>query len=475
MPDESSVTASEKRQVMTPQEAALARERVGPLLLRLAIPAIIAQLVNALYNIIDRVYIGNIPEVGGRLLTGVGVTFAIIMVINASASLIGSGGAPLLTMHLGEGNETAAAHVLNQAFIYLLLLAAIIMPAIWLTQDRFLCWFGASEATFAAARNYLTIYTLGTPFVMISLGMNAFINAQGHASLGMRTVLVGAVANLILDPIFIFGFGMNERGAAIATVISQALSAAYVLRVLTGGRLTVGLRSALMRRIDWETLGRIVSLGLAPFVMSSTEGLLQVVQNSTLQRHGGDAAVGAMVIIGSIMQFVLLPTGGLTRGAQPISSYNYGALQFDRVRQAVRKLVTYSMVWAGTMFALVQLFPGVFVRIFNADPEMIRFTSPLLRLYMLGVIFMGLQISLQNSFVALGQARRSIALAMLRKLVLLIPLILILPRWFGYRSVFFAEAIVDFTAAAVTTTVFVTGFRSILDARRRSVEAQNAG
>ncbi|MDI9497947.1 MAG: MATE family efflux transporter [Bacillota bacterium] len=466
---------SEKRKTMTPQEEALLRERVGPLLLRLAFPAIVAQLVNALYNIIDRVYIGNIPEVGGRLLTGVGVTFAIIMVINASASLIGSGGAPLLTMHLGEGDRERAAHVLNQSFVYLLLLAAMIMPAIWLTQDRFLYDFGASEATFAAARNYLTIYTLGTPFVMISLGMNAFINAQGFAALGMRTVLVGAVANLILDPIFIFGLGLNESGAAIATVISQALSAAYVLRVLTGGRLAVGLRPALMRRIDWKTLWRVVSLGLAPFVMSSTEGLLQVVQNSTLQRHGGDAAVGAMVIISSIMQFMLLPTAGLTRGAQPIISYNFGALEFARVRQAVRKLVTYSVIWAGTMFALVQLFPGAFVRVFNSDPDMVRFTSPLLRLYMLGVVFMGLQISLQNSFVALGQARRSIALAMLRKLILLIPLILILPRWFGYRSVFLAEAIVDCTAATVTTIVFVSSFRSILDARRRMAEAGHAG
>ncbi|MDI9470570.1 MAG: MATE family efflux transporter [Bacillota bacterium] len=472
---EPKASVSEERKEMTPQEKALARERVGPLLLRLAFPAIVAQLVNALYNIIDRIYIGNIPEQGGRLLTGVGVTFAIIMVINASASLIGSGGAPLLTMHLGEGDKEAAAHVLNQAFIYLLLLAVIIMPAIWLTQDRFLYWFGASEVTFAAARNYLTIYTLGTPFVMISLGMNAFINAQGFTSLGMRTVLVGAVANLILDPIFIFGLGLNESGAAIATVISQALSAAYVLRVLTGGRLAVSLQPVLMRRIDWKTFGRIVALGLAPFVMSSTEGLLQVVQNSTLQRYGGDAAVGAMVIIGSIMQFILLPTAGLTRGAQPIISYNYGALQFDRVRAAVRKLVMYCVIWVGSMFLLVQLFPGAFVRIFNSDPEMIRFTSPLLRLYMLGMIFMGLQISLQNSFVALGQAKRSIALAMLRKLILLIPLILILPLWFGYRAVFFAEAIVDFTAAAVTTIVFVTGFRSILDARRRAVETRRGG
>lgn len=450
---------------MTPQEHDLRFKPIPKLLLQLAIPMIVAQVVNALYNIVDRIYIGNIPGHGSTLLTAVGLSFAAIILINACTVLIGAGGSPLLSIQLGEKNQEKASEILNESLVYLLGLAVIIIPLIYFGQDYFLPYFGASDQTFQPAKDYLSIYVLGTPFVMISLGMNFFINAQGLARQGMISVLIGAVANIILDPIFIFGFNMNVKGAAIATVLAQGLSAAYVIYILTRPHIAVRLNLKKILQTRGKNLAHITALGVSPFVMQSTEGILLIIQNFVLQREGGDLALGAMVIFGSITQFLILPMTGLTLGAQAITSYNFGAGLVDRVRENIRIVVRYATIWVVSMQLIVSLFPNVFLRIFSQDATLLNYAGPLLPLYIGGIFLAGFQSTFQTSFIALNQAKISSFLAIVRKGVLLIPLILILPIWFDAFGVFLARPIADSLAALTTTAFFLYHFPRLLKER----------
>jgi putative MATE family efflux protein len=426
---------------------------VKKLLIRLSVPAIVAQLINALYNIVDRIYIGNMKDIGHLAITGVGLTFPIIMLISAFASLIGMGGAPLLSMSLGEKNMKKAQKILGTCMVTLVILAVILTAVFWICKVPFLYAFGASDQTISYADDYISIYLCGTIFVMAALGLNNFINAQGFTKIGMITVIVGAVCNIILDPIFIFAFGLGVRGAAIATVISQAVSAIWVLCFLFGKKATVKVKWKFLR-IDWRILGSILALGVSPFIMQSTESLVMIVLNSLLQYYGNDYYVGAMTIISSVSQLVMMPMTGLSQGAQPIISYNYGAEQLDRVRRAFHLLLRYCATYSTIIWLAFMIVPQAFVYIFNSDPKLVETAVPALRIQM-GMIFaMGVQHACQNSFLSLGQAKISLLLALLRKIVLLIPLAFILPIFLGVDGIFYAQPVADILAASTTATCF---------------------
>ncbi|MCI5765821.1 MAG: MATE family efflux transporter [Clostridiales bacterium] len=445
-----------------PLQNDLGRDPVGRLLFRLAVPAITAQLINALYNIVDRMYLGHLPGSGTLALTGVGVTFPIIMIISAFASLIGMGGAPLASIKMGEGDQARAERIMGNCFATLLGLSAVLTVFFLATKDTLLYWFGASDATFGYADQYLTIYVIGTLFVQLTLGMNAFINAQGFAKMGMLTVLIGAACNIILDPIFIFVFKMQVQGAALATILSQCLSACWVVRFLFSERSTLRIRRQHMRP-SWGVMGKVLALGFAPFIMQSTESLVQITLNANLKLFGGDAAVGAATICSSVMQIVMMPLTGMTQGAQPIISYNYGAGNFDRVRKAFRYLLACCLAFSCLSCAAIELFPGLFISIFNRDPALREIAVSGMRIFFAGTWLFGAQIACQNTFLAVGQARISVFLALLRKVILLIPLAILLPRLgMGAWGVFTAEPIADLAAAATTSIVFAFSMKRIL-------------
>lgn len=441
----------------------LATGSIGKLLLKLSIPAILAQLINALYNIVDRMYIGHIEGIGAVALTGVGLTFPIIMLISAFAALVGMGGAPLSSIKMGEGNNEKAEKILGNCTAMLLLLAVVLTVFFMVFKDPLLMLFGASENTLPYASAYLTIYLIGTIFVQISLGLNAFINSQGFAKMGMITVLIGAVLNIILDPIFIFVFDMGVRGAALATIISQAVSACWVLRFLCGKKsiLRIKLQNFRFRK---DFILPALALGLSPFVMQSTESLINIVLNSSLQKYGGDIAVGSMTIITSIMQIFLMPLTGLTQGAQPIVGFNFGAQQFDRVKKTFRLLLGACLTFSITLWASIMLFPGLFAAIFSNDAALIEHTIPCMRIYMAAMCLMGAQIACQQTFLAVGQAKISLFLAMLRKVVLLIPLVYILAVPFGVTGIFLAEPVADILAVTTTVIVFIVYSKRLFSA-----------
>ncbi len=441
----------------------LATGSIGKLLLKLSIPAILAQLINALYNIVDRMYIGHIEGIGAVALTGVGLTFPIIMLISAFAALVGMGGAPLSSIKMGEGNNEKAEKILGNCTAMLLLLAVVLTVFFMVFKDPLLMLFGASENTLPYASAYLTIYLIGTIFVQISLGLNAFINSQGFAKMGMITVLIGAVLNIILDPIFIFVFDMGVRGAALATIISQAVSACWVLRFLCGKKtiLRIKLQNFRFRK---DFILPALALGLSPFVMQSTESLINIVLNSSLQKYGGDIAVGSMTIITSIMQIFLMPLTGLTQGAQPIVGFNFGAQQFDRVKKTFRLLLGACLAFSITLWASIMLFPGLFAAIFSNDAALIEHTIPCMRIYMAAMCLMGAQIACQQTFLAVGQAKISLFLAMLRKVVLLIPLVYILAVPFGVTGIFLAEPVADILAVTTTVIVFIVYSKRLFSA-----------
>ena len=441
----------------------LATGSIGKLLLKLSIPAILAQLINALYNIVDRMYIGHIEGIGAVALTGVGLTFPIIMLISAFAALVGMGGAPLSSIKMGEGNNEKAEKILGNCTAMLLLLAVVLTVFFMVFKDPLLMLFGASENTLPYASAYLTIYLIGTIFVQISLGLNAFINSQGFAKMGMITVLIGAVLNIILDPIFIFVFDMGVRGAALATIISQAVSACWVLRFLCGKKtiLRIKLQNFRFRK---DFILPALALGLSPFVMQSTESLINIVLNSSLQKYGGDIAVGSMTIITSIMQIFLMPLTGLTQGAQPIVGFNFGAQQFDRVKKTFRLLLGTCPAFSITLWASIMLFPGLFAAIFSNDAALIEHTIPCMRIYMAAMCLMGAQIACQQTFLAVGQAKISLFLAMLRKVVLLIPLVYILAVPFGVTGIFLAEPVADILAVTTTVIVFIVYSKRLFSA-----------
>ena len=436
---------------------------VRKLLFSLALPTITSQIVNMLYNLVDRIYIGHMQPaetVGKLALTGVGVCLPIILVISAFAALIAMGGAPKASISEGRGDLKAAEHIMGNSFS-LLVLASVILTAVFqLFAEPLLLTFGASENTIGYALDYLRIYTLGTIFVQMTLGMNAYITAQGFTTVSMKTVLIGAILNTLLDPIFIFVLGLGVRGAALATILSQAVSAVWVLRFLTGPRTKWRLRRENLKPVPSVFLP-CLALGLAPFIMQSTESLISVCFNSSLLKYGSDIAVCAMTVLISIMQLAMMPLQGLTQGAQPIISYNYGARNAQRVRDAFRCLLISCVTYSMTLWALVQFFPRLFALLFSSAPELVSYAAWALRIYMAATGIFGVQIACQQTFIALGNAKTSLFLAILRKIILLIPLIYILPHFFANKvfAVFLAEPVADFLAVCTTAAMFAVQFK----------------
>lgn len=441
----------------------LGTERIGKLLFRLALPAVTAQLVNMLYNLVDRIYIGHIPETGSLALTGMGVCMPLIMLISAFAALVSMGAAPRASIRMGEGDYASAERILGNSFTLLLLVAAVLTPVFTIWRDELLLAFGATENTIQFASEYMGIYALGTVFVQLALGLNAFITAQGYAKISMFTVLIGAACNIVLDPIFIFGFNMGVRGAALATILSQAVSAAWVLAFLFGKRTTLRIKAQNMR-LHAKLILPCVALGLAPFIMQSTESVLNICFNTSLRNYGGDLAVGAMTILSSVMQFAMLPLQGLTQGAQPIISYNFGARNRSRVKQGFLLLLKCCVTYSFALWLAVMLVPQVFAGMFTPDPALIAYSVWAMRIYMAVTLIFGVQIACQQTFIAIGNAKTSLFLACLRKLILLIPLIYILPQFFGDQAmaVYLAEPVADLIAVSVTATLFAKQFKRAL-------------
>lgn len=453
---------------MNRQNVDLGTGPVGRLLFSLALPTITSQIVNMLYNLVDRVYIGHmqpVETVGKLALTGVGVCLPIIMVISAFAALMAMGGAPRASIEEGRGNLDESERIMGNSMTMLVAVSVVLTVVFLLFAEPMLRVFGASDNTIGYALDYMRIYCLGTIFVQVTLGMNAYITAQGFTVVGMKTVLIGAGLNTVLDPIFIFAFNMGVRGAALATILSQAVSAVWVLRFLTGPKTKWHLRAKNLRPRAKVVLPSL-ALGMSPFIMQATESLIAVCFNSSLLKYGGDIAVGAMTVLTSIMQFAMMPLQGLTQGAQPIVSYNYGARNPQRVRRAFKVLLIACVTYSLTLWALVQLFPQLFALMFTSNQELVDYAAWALRIYMAATGIFGVQIACQQTFVALGNAKTSLFLAALRKIILLIPLIYILPHFFADKSfaVFLAEPVADVLAVCTTATMFFFQFRKSMAA-----------
>ena len=430
-------------------------------ILSMALPMTVAQLVNVLYSVVDRIYLGHLPGSNHLALTGIGVTMPIVSVIMGLANLCGTGGAPLCSMARGRGDSDDAERTMGNAFVLLLVIGVSATALLMLVKRPMLYAFGASDETFPYANEYLTIYLLGTLFVMVSLGMNPFINAQGFGRVGMITVVVGALANIVLDPILILGLHMGVRGAALATIIAQGLSCAWVLRFLTGDRALLKLRRRHLR-LERARTGRIISLGLSGFFMNLTNSLVQVVCNATLLRWGGDLYVGVMTIVNSVREVVVMPVHGLNNGSQPVTSYNYGAEKYGRVRECIRFTVRTTALYSAGFWALAMLFPSPFIRIFNGEPEIISAGIPALRLYFCMFIFMSLQMSSQSLIVSLGRSKQAIFFSLFRKAIINAPLTVILPRFMGVSGVFAAEAISQLLGGlASSITMYFTVYRPL--------------
>ena len=457
------------------RENDLGRDPIGPLLLRLAVPTVTAQLVNALYNIVDRMYIGHIQGVGDLALTGLGVCFPVIMFVSALSALVGMGGGSRAVVRMGAGDPEGADRILGSCAALLVLLSVVFTAVLQLLKEPMLLLFGATENTLPYALDYLGIYLSGTIFVELSLGLNFFITAQGFSTVGMATVLIGAVVNIVLDPILIFGFGMGVRGAALATITAQGVSAVWVVCFLLGKRTRLRLQRR-FARLDWKVLSPVLALGISPFIMQSTESLVNIAFNSSLKAYGGDPAVGAMTICSSIMQVFYLLFQGLSQGGQPIVGYNYGAGNLDRVKKTFRLVFTCSLVFSTLSCLAIELFPGVFVAMFNDKPELVEIAVWTLRVYAAGMFMLGIQNACQQTFVALGQAKISLFLALLRKIILLIPLIFILPNFIDNQvlAVFLAEPAADILAALTTGGMFLWRFPRILRERENELRKQSA-
>ena len=436
---------------------------IPKLLAQLAIPAVVAQVVNLLYNIVDRIYIGHIPEIGASALTGVGLFTPILMLINAFAMLAGAGGAPRAAIAMGEKNHQKAEKILGNCFSLLLIFAVILTIVFYISAPKLLYLFGASDVTIPYAVEYSRIYILGSIFVLIVMGMNPFITTQGFAQISMLTTVIGAVINIILDPIFIFGFGLGVKGAALATVLSQAVGAFWILRFLTGKKTVLRLRKCNLK-LEGNIILPCLALGISSFVMLSTESLLSISFTASLSEYGGDIAVGAMTIITSVSQLVVMPLQGICQGGQPIISYNFGAKNHERVKKAFITQFKACLTYSIACWGIIMLLPQVFAGLFASDVSLVSYTAWALRIYMAGIFALGAQIACQQSFMALGQAKISLLLACLRKIVLLIPLIFVLPMFFESKvfAVFLAEPVSDMIAAAVTTVAFWSRFDKML-------------
>ena len=442
----------------------LGREPIGRLLLKLAFPTVAAQVINMLYNIVDRIYIGHISDIGAMALTGVGVCMPLIMIVSAFAALVAYGGAPRASIFMGRKDTDSAEKTLGNCFIVQIAISIVLTAALLIWNRDFLMAFGASENTIEYSVRYMNVYAIGTLFVQLTLGMNAFITAQGFAKTGMLSVLIGAVANIILDQIFIFGFNMDVQGAALAPIISQALSCAWVLAFLFGKRTMLKIKRKNLF-LEAKIILPCLALGLSVFIMQASESVISVCFNSSLLRYGGDIAVGAMPILTSVMQFAMLPLQGLGQGAQPIISYNYGARNVGRVKAAFRLLLKTSVLYAVALWGLVMIFPQLFAAMFTSDAELMEFTKTALRIYMASMFLFGIQMACQMTFNSLGRAKESIIVAVMRKFILLIPLIYIMPAvWSSNQTmaVYLAEPIADALAVTFTAVLFAFQFKKAL-------------
>lgn len=442
----------------------LGTEPIGKLLFKLAVPTVIAQLINMFYNIVDRIYIGHIPGEGALALTGVGVCLPLIMIVAACAALVSSGGAPRASIFMGKGEKENAEKTLGNCFMAQIIASCILTAVLLIWNREFLLAFGASENTIEYSVSYMNIYAIGTIFVQLTLGMNAFITAQGFAKIGMLSVMIGALANIVLDPILIFGCRMGVRGAALATIISQAISCIWVLHFLFGEKTQLKIQKKYMK-LERKILLPSIALGTATFIMQSSESVISICFNSSLLKYGGDIAVGAMTILTSVMQFAMLPLQGLGQGAQPIISYNYGAKNVDRVKAAYKLLLKTSLGYVFVLWALVMLVPGAFSAMFTSDVELIAFTKTALRIYLAVLFIFGIQLACQMTFTSLGNAKASIMVAVMRKFVLLIPLIYILPAIFKgnqVMAVYLAEPVADLLAVTFTAVLFSIQFKKAL-------------
>lgn len=448
---------------MKPNNDFLSSAPIGRLLFKLAVPTVLAQLINMLYNIVDRIYIGHMPVEGDLALTGVGVCMPIIMFVSAFAALISSGGAPRASIFMGKGDNDAAEKTMGGC-LSLQIFISVLLTAVLLIWNRdFLLAFGASENTIGYAADYMNIYAIGTIFVQLTLGMNAYITAQGFAKIGMFTVLIGAVCNIVLDPIFIFALGMGVQGAALATILSQGISCVWVLVFLCGKKTLLKIRRSNLK-ISPSVVFPCIALGLAPFIMQSSESIISVCFNSSLLKYGGDVAVGAMTILTSVMQFAMMPLQGLAQGAQPILSYNFGARNPDRVKRTFRLLLTVSLAYSCLLWALIMLFPRLFAGIFTPDTALLGFAAGALRVYCAVLVIFGIQVACQMTFVSLGKAGCSIIVAVMRKFVLLLPLIYIMPRLMENKTmaVYTAEPVADVLAVTFTAVLFAFQFKKAM-------------
>lgn len=444
---------------------------IGKLLLKLSIPTVIAQLINMLYNVVDRIYIGHIPGESSLALTGVGVCMPIIMIVTAFAALISSGGAPRASICMGKQDNKSAEQILGNCFSLQIVVSIVLTVVLLIWNKDLLMAFGASKNTLGYATDYMRIYALGTLFVQLTLGMNAFITAQGFTTTSMVSVLIGAICNITLDPVFIFVFNMGVKGAALATVLSQAISTIWVVVFLSGKKTQLHLRKKYMG-LKPKIFLPCVALGLATFIMQASESVVTVCFNSSLLHYGGDIAVGAMTILTSVMQFAMLPLQGIAQGSQPIASYNYGAKNADRVKKTFRLLVITCLTYSTLLWATVQIIPKVFVSIFTSDAKLVAFTAPMLKIYLGGLFLFGIQIACQITFTSLGKAVNSIIVAVVRKFVLLLPLIYIMPHVVSNPTigVYMAEPIADIIAVLFTSVLFTFQFKKALAQIRNSNE-----
>lgn len=433
---------------------------IPKLITSLAGPAIIAQFINILYNIVDRIYVGHIPEVGSLALTGIGVSAPLLLLISAFSALVAGGAAPLAAMALGRKDKQEAEKIMGTALALLILMGIVLMLVSYYFLDDLLILFGASDNSFPFARDYAFIYLIGTIFVMLSLGMNQFISCQGQAKIAMYAVLIGAITNIILDPILIFTFNMGIQGAAIATVISQGFSAFYVMRFLLSNQTQIKLRKDYIH-LDKSLIRSIVALGISTFIMQATESAINIVFNTQLLKYGGDLHVGAITIMQSVMQFVTIPLGGYVQGVQPIVSFNFGAKKFERVKETIRitliSLTSVTIVYYGLIAAVPQLF----AKVFTSDTELIAIVRSVLPSFMLGISLFSIQMTAQMFFVGTGQAKTSLFIAMFRKVILLIPLAFILPNFYGVRGIYYAEPISDLTSILVCSFLLYIGLKKV--------------
>ena len=448
----------------TSSDKRLGTEPLGKLIFKLALPGIAAQLINVLYNMVDRMYIGHIPENGATALTGLGVCLPIIVLVSAFSAFAGMGGAPLAAIQLGKGDKERAEKILGNATGLLMLCSVVLTVVLLIFKEPILYAFGASNDTISYALDYINIYLIGTIFVQLSLGLNTYISCQGNAKTAMLSVLIGAVLNIILDPIFIFGCHMGVKGAALATILSQAVSAVWVVGFLVSKRSVIQIKPQNMK-LEWKTVGMICALGVSPFVMQSTEALVTIVLNNGLQKYGGDLYVGSLTILQSVMQLIIVPVNGMTQGVQPVISYNYGAGNYERVKKTFKIVLLADLSVTVIACLLTQWIPGVFASVFTTEAELILLVEKVMPVFFAGIWIFGVQMACQSTFMGIGEAKVSLFLALLRKVILLIPLALLLPRFFGVEGIYYAEPVADIVAALTTGCVFLVLQKRILKSK----------